>query len=231
MRNDAKVGIIERVPHLTTEESNQTMRLFYCVHLLPCLALVGCATMSPEECRQANWEEVGYNDAVEGYPASRSADHREACADTGVAVDFDLYRHGYALGLPYYCTRETGFETADHGGDFATQCRRDTFPDYATGYGEGLDVFALKTEMRQIELQIDERSDQAEALLKQIAQLRTARDNTQLSDDARRDARYQLGQLESLYSSLNQEIEALTRARDDVFVEIDALTAAFYRSL
>ena len=231
MRNDAKVGIIERVPHLTTEESNQTMRLCHCVHLLPCLALVGCATMSPEECRQANWEEVGYNDAVEGYPASRSADHREACADTGVAVDFELYRHGYSLGLPYYCTRQTGFETADHGGDFATQCRRDTFPDYATGYGEGLDVFALKTEMRQIELQIDERSDQAEALLKQIAQLRTARDNAQLSDDARRDARYQLGQLESLYSSLNQEIEALTRARDDVFVEIDALTAAFYRSL
>ena len=231
MRNDAKAGIIESVPDLTTDQSNQTMRLFHFIHLLPCLALVGCATMSPEECRQANWEEVGYNDAIEGYPASRSADHREACADAGVAVDFDLYRHGYALGLPYYCTRETGFETADHGGEFATQCRRDTFPDYGVGYGEGLDVFALKTKMRQIELQIDERSNQAEALLKQISQLRTARDNSQLSEDARHDARYQLGQMESLYSSLNREIEALTRAREDVYVEIDALTAAFYRSL
>ena len=37
--------------------------------------------------------------------------------------------------------------------------------------------------------------------------------------------------MESLYSSLNREIEALTRAREDVYVEIDALTAAFYRSL
>ena len=199
--------------------------------ILMAYALSGCATMSPEECLQANWEEVGYNDAIEGYPVSRSSEHREACASTGVTVDFALYRDGHALGLPYYCTRETGFETADHGGDFATQCRRDTFPDYSLGYGEGLDVFALKTEMRQIELQIDEKSDQAEALLSQIAQLRTARDNSQLSSDVRRDARYQLGQLESLYSSLNQEIEALTRARDDVFVEIDALTAAFYRSL
>ncbi len=230
MRNDAKTGIIESVSELTME-GNQTMRFSQLLHLLPCLALVGCATMSPEECRQANWDEVGYNDAIEGYPASRSADHREACADTGVAVDFELYRHGYSLGLPYYCTRETGFETADHGGDFATQCRRDTFPDYSLGYGEGLDVFALKTEMRQIELQIDEKSDQAEALLSQIAQLRTARDNSQISSDVRRDARYQLGQLESLYSSLSKEIEALTRARDDVYFEIDALTAAFYRSL
>ena len=201
------------------------------VTALMTLALSGCATMSPEECLQANWEEVGYNDAVEGYPVSRSAEHREACADTGVSVDFELYRNGHALGLPYYCTRETGFETADHGGDFATQCRRETFPDYLVGYSEGLDVFALKTEMREIEIQIDEKSDQAEALLKQIGQLRTARDNPELSKDARRDARYQLTQLESLYSTLNQDIETRTRARDEVFVEIDALTAAFYRSL
>ena len=198
--------------------------------LLTC-ALSGCATMSPEECLQANWEEVGYNDAVEGYPVSRSSEHREACADTGVSVDFELYRNGHALGLPYYCTREIGFETADHGGEFATQCRRETFPDYVAGYSEGLDVFRLKTEMREIEIQINEKSDQAGALLIQIGQLRTARDNPELSKDARRDARYQLTQLESIYSTLNQDIEALTRARDDVFEEIDALTAAFYRSL
>ena len=92
-------------------------------------------------------------------------------------------------------------------------------------------MFALKTEMREIEIQIDEKSDQAEALLKQIGQLRTARDNPELSKDARREARYQLSQLESLYSTLNQDIETLTRARDEVFEEIDALTAAFYRSL
>jgi hypothetical protein len=113
--------------------------------ILMAYALSGCATMSPEECLQANWEEVGYNDAVEGYPVSRSSEHREACASTGVQVDFELYRNGHALGLPYYCTRETGFETADHGGDFATQCRRETFPNYLVGYSEGLDVFALKT--------------------------------------------------------------------------------------
>tara|TARA_Y200000002_G_scaffold334111_1_gene300874 strand:- start:12 stop:623 length:612 start_codon:yes stop_codon:yes gene_type:complete len=195
--------------------------------ILMAYALSGCATMSPEECLQANWEEVGYNDAVGGYPVSRSSEHREACASTGVTVDFALYRNGHALGLPYYCTRETGFETADHGGDFATQCRRETSPEYVLGYSEGLDVFALKTEMRKIEIQIDEKPDQAEALLIQIGQLRTARDNPELS----KEARYQLSQLDSLYSTLNQDIEWLNRARDDVFEEIDALTAAFYRSL
>ena len=44
--------------------------------VLMAYALSGCATMSPEECLQANWEEVGYNDAVEGYPVSRDSEHR-----------------------------------------------------------------------------------------------------------------------------------------------------------
>ena len=113
----------------------------------------------------------------------------------------------------------------------ADQCRRQTFPDYVLGYGEGHDVFVLKTEMREIEIQIDDKSDQARALLSQIGQLRAARDNPELSKDTRREARYQLSQLESLYRSLNQEIETLTRTREAVFVEIDALTTSFYRSL
>ena len=199
--------------------------------ILMAYALPGCATMSSEEYLQANWEEVGYNDAVEGYPVSCSSEHREACVSTAVTVDFALYRNGHALGLPYYCTRETDFETADHGGDSATHCRRETFPDYLVGRSKRLDVSALKTEMREIEIQIAEKSDQAEALLMQVGQLRSARDTPELSKDTRREARYQVTQLESLYRTLNRDIEGLNRARDDVFVEIDALTAAFYRSL
>ena len=193
--------------------------------------LSGCATMSPEECLQANWEEVGYNDGAAGYPASRSAEHREACAETGVQVDFELYRHGYSLGLPYYCTRETGFETADHGGEYATQCDSDGFPEYASGYSEGLDVFALKNERRELERRIDDKTAQADALLSQIGQLRVTRDDDTLSNDARREAGYQVTQLESLYRRLYREIEGLDQDRDQVAAEISALTAAFYRSL
>ena len=193
--------------------------------------LSGCATMSPEECLQANWEEVGYNDGAAGYPVSRSAEHREACAETGVQVDFELYRHGYSLGLPYYCTRETGFETADHGGEYGAQCDSDGFPEYASGYSEGLDVFALKNERRELERRIDDKTAQADALLSQIGQLRVARDDDTLSNDARREAGYQVTQLESLYRTLYREIEALDQDRDQVAAEISALTAAFYRSL
>ena len=201
------------------------------MQLVGCAMLAGCATMSPEECLQANWEEVGYNDGVAGYPASRSAEHREACAETGVSVDFKLYRDGYTLGLPYYCTRETGFESADHGGEYAAQCVSDEFPEYASGYSEGLDVFVLKRELRELEEHIEDKSAQANALLSQIGQLRIARDDDTLSNDARREAGYQLTQLESLYRALYREIKALDQKHDQVAAEIGEITAAFYRSL
>ena len=187
--------------------------------------------MSPEECLQANWEEVGYNDGAAGYSLSRSAEHREACAESGVQLDFELYSQGYSLGLPYYCTREKGFETADHGGDYAVQCERDGFPEYASGYSEGLDVYALKKERTELEKRIDEKSAQADALLSQMGQLRIARDDDTLSKSARREAGYQLTQLESLYRTLSRDIDALEQERDQVAGEISALTADFYRSL
>ena len=92
-------------------------------------------------------------------------------------------------------------------------------------------MFALKRELRELEGRIDEKSAQADALLSQIGQLRTARDDDTLSNDARREAGYQLTQLESLYRALYREIETLDQERDQIAVEIGELTAAFYRSL
>ena len=68
----------------------------------------------------------------------------QSSASTGVTVDFALYRNRHALGLLYYLSPETGFETAYHGGDFATQCRRETLLEYLLGDVEGQDVFALE---------------------------------------------------------------------------------------
>ena len=89
----------------------------------------------------------------------------------------------------------------------------------------------LKSELRELETLIDDRTAQSEALLTQISQLRIARDNPELSSETRREARYQLTQLESLYSELNQDLESLQRSRDALFAEISSLNAAFYRSL
>jgi len=193
--------------------------------------LVGCASMTPEECLHADWREVGYNDALRGYPVSRLADHREACAEAAVTVDFDAFTQGYALGLPLYCTRERGFESADHGGAYAAQCGRETFPRYALGYSQGSEVFSLKKESREFERQIEDKTQQHEALMDQLGELRLDRDDSKLSRDDSKDISYRIDQLEALARKLGWEIESLEREREQRVVAIDQLVSAFYGSL
>ena len=193
--------------------------------------LVGCASMTPEECLHADWREVGYNDALRGCPVSRLADHREACAEAAVTVDFDSYTQGYALGLPLYCTRETGFESADHGGAYAAQCGRETFPLYALGYSQGSEVFSLKKESREFEREIDDKTRQHEALMDQLGELRRDRDDPNLSRDDVKDISYRIDQLEAVARKLGWEIESLEQEQERREDAIDQLVSAFYGSL
>ena len=200
------------------------------ISLLMMAALSGCATMSPEECLQANWEEIGFNDAAEGYSSARSADHREACAEAGVALDFEAYRAGYELGLPVFCTLTRGYETADHGGDFAEQCDRNLFPDYARGYAEGRELYQLRSEINALEDDKREKERQSDALLEQIGNLQMIRDESSDKDE-RRKARQQLPDLENLYRSLAQDIAAMAREIELLRADADAHASSFYRNL
>ena len=199
------------------------------IYLLMML-ISGCATMSPEECLQANWEEIGFNDAAEGYSSTRSADHREACAEAGVALDFEAYRSGYELGLPVFCTLTRGYETADHGGDFAQQCDRNRFPDYARGYTEGRELYHLRSEINALEDDKREKEKQSDALLEQISKLQMIRDESSDKEE-RRQAKRQLPDLENLYRSLVQDIAALAREIEQLRAESDALSNSFYSNL
>jgi len=193
--------------------------------------LGGCATMTPEECRQANWEEVGFNDAESGHEITRSADHREACAEAGVTVDFNAYREGYALGLPYYCTATQGFETADHGGGYASQCELAKFPDYADGFDQGVAVYALIRERDSLAATLNDKRDQSEALLDQIADLKVQQQNPDISRDERRNLRYQQNRLEDLYRDLVADTRQIERRITHLNNEAGALKSRFYGSL
>jgi len=193
--------------------------------------LTACASMTPEECRHANWEEVGFNDASAGHAITRSADHREACAEAGVTVDFNAYREGYALGLPYYCTATQGFETADHGGGYAARCELEKFPEYADGFDQGVAVYALIRERDGLAATLSDKRDQSEALLDQIADLKVQQQNPDMSRDQRRNLRYQQNRLEDLYRDLVADNSQIERRITDLDNEAGALKSRFYGSL
>lgn len=82
------------------------------------ILLSGCAAMSVEQCKTANWFNVGEKDGAGGRE-SRLDKYYSSCQKTNIVPNQKLYEQGYQKGLGYYCRPETIFNEALEGrGDF-----------------------------------------------------------------------------------------------------------------
>jgi hypothetical protein len=79
------------------------------------VSVMGCATLSKEECLQGDWRGIGYRDAINGYGLTWLEQHQKACADYDVTPDLNAYRTGHDEGLVIYCTPENGFKVGQAG--------------------------------------------------------------------------------------------------------------------
>ncbi len=78
------------------------------------LLLSGCQTLTPTECRIANWTQMGEQDGSSGR-YDRIANHVDGCAQQQVAVSaasVEQYRVGYQQGLQSYCRPEVILDLA-----------------------------------------------------------------------------------------------------------------------
>ncbi len=82
----------------------------------------GCATMSKEQCLQADWHRIGFHDGAAGRFADRLASHREACAEVNIIPDATAYQSGRNEGLKQYCTAENGLHLGLSGKASANVC-------------------------------------------------------------------------------------------------------------
>ena len=62
--------------------------------LLLAILVSGCASMTQDQCRHADWAERGQRDGREGYSLSRIDEHREACAKVDVRPDTARWQLG-----------------------------------------------------------------------------------------------------------------------------------------
>lgn len=82
------------------------------------ILLSGCAAMSVEQCKTANWFNVGEKDGAAGQE-SRLDKYYSSCQKANIVPNQKLYEQGYQKGLSYYCRPETIFNEALEGrGDF-----------------------------------------------------------------------------------------------------------------
>ena len=85
-------------------------------------AMSSCATMNEDQCKTANWQEIGRNDGMRGLPSSLLGNHAKACEKHGVKADRAAYKLGYGDGVKTFCTPENGFEVGRTGRSASADC-------------------------------------------------------------------------------------------------------------
>lgn len=126
-----------------------------CFHLawpaLIAVVLAGCETMSKEECRSADWFQVGYQDGRDGRARSHIESIAESCAKTNVTPDRERYFHGHNEGLREYCTPEHGFYLGKNGTSYSHVCPPETANIFEVSYNEGHRIYEARQQLKRLE--------------------------------------------------------------------------------
>ena len=121
------------------------------------IGLGGCASMSEEECVMSDWHTIGFEDGSQGYTGERLGDHRRACAEHGIAPDFQAYQAGRDEGLGLYCQPSRGFNLGASGGQYRGVCSANLEAEFLDGYRAGAELYNLRANVSAANSQISAR--------------------------------------------------------------------------
>jgi hypothetical protein len=106
--------------------------------------------MSENECLNADWRTIGYEDGVNGRLPARIADHRKACADHGVAPDLAAYNQGRAAGLAQYCQPANGFRLGLNGHSYKAVCPAPDEAAFLNAYRDGRKIHEVRLQVGRL---------------------------------------------------------------------------------
>lgn len=121
--------------------------------LLILFGLLGCATLSEDECRSSNWYELGLKNGKEGKPLLNR--HNEACQEYGIVPDTVKYDKGFRDGIGYYCTPENGYREGVAGNSYNKVCPLRMEKAFLTKYKIGKKIHGYKAEYDSTQSEID----------------------------------------------------------------------------
>ncbi len=170
------------------------IKIFSCRILLSLVValtalLSGCATMSADECKVANWSDVGLRDGIEGAALSKLDARVKDCAEAKVAVDTPRYLQARDQGLVQFCQIERAAPLGLKGGSYSGVCPVGIDGEFRRRFRLGRDVFDARQTVQNLESNIngaedrlrfapsdDERRRAREALRDLDFEIRRARD-------------------------------------------------------
>ncbi len=170
-------------------------RLTLMFPLAALLMTAGCASMSEEECRNADWYQQGMREALDGQTRDRLQEDREACAKVGVVPDIARYMAGYDKGIRQFCTPQNGARWGQAGRYYQGTCPADMDAEFRDRYQAGKAVYDADNKLKNLRNQQDDKQRKLEQS-KDDKTRKQLRDELDDLDRQMRNARYDLDRAE-----------------------------------
>lgn len=160
--------------------------------------LCGCATLSKEECLNADWRMIGQQDGARGKPATQLDKHAAACEKAQVTPEAAAYEAGRTAGLLDYCTPSGGYSAGLTIYDYQNVCPAPLEAAFLVQYRNARMIRESRAEVDRLQNQID------------------AQEYTLSNDKASAQARSQAGrELRQLYARIGAAKADLRRLQRD----------------
>lgn len=116
-------------------------------------ALAGCTSMSPEECKTANWYQVGYQDGLNGHNPNLINNYAEDCGEVGISADNAAWQQGFNNGALIYCSPDNGYSVGVEGREYYGVCSSNLFLE---NYQLGRQEYERKQRIEELDKQISD---------------------------------------------------------------------------
>ena len=115
------------------------------------LGLASCTVMSPQECKLANWREIGLTDGMAGKTMQVFEARRAECAKADVNADTNDYLVGREHGLRSYCQISNALQIGLRGESYQGVCPAAIETEFRRRHDIGYDVYRLRGEIAKLE--------------------------------------------------------------------------------
>lgn len=128
----------------------------------------GCASISQQECAQADWYAMGVTDGSMGRAISQFRSYQADCAEFQLAADFTQYQQGHQQGIKQYCNYDNGLALGKSGQGYNSLCVDALEGQFRVGYDQGRQWYQAEQKIRDVERDIAKLTKQREKLEKTI---------------------------------------------------------------
>jgi hypothetical protein len=175
-----------------------TLRLLIALASLTLLS--ACATMDEDQCRSADWYDIGVRDGLAGEPASQLAQHRKACAEYGVRPHEQRYQDGRAEGLREYCRLGNAIDSGLKGRQYQGVCPAHRDRDFRYYNDAAYAVYQLRNEVESTHASIEDKEHRLR--------------DRKLGDDQRAELRNDIRRLDRKLDRLRDDLRDRERELD-----------------